>query len=45
MKEKIFVALKTKFEGVQDAILNRVADKLSKTVTEENQIELNRAKN
>lgn len=33
MKEKILAALKTKFVGVQDSILNRVADKLAKTVT------------
>lgn len=35
MKEKIFSALKTKFEGIQDAILNRVAEKMSETVTTE----------
>jgi hypothetical protein len=39
MKEKIILALQTRFAGVADAILNRVAEKLSKTVTEETQIE------
>jgi len=39
MKEKILAALKTKFNGVQDAVLNRVADKLSKTVTTEDQVQ------
>lgn len=34
MKKEIFEALKTKFPGVQDAILNRVAEKLAKTVTD-----------
>lgn len=39
MKEKIFAALKTKYNGVQDAILNRVAGKLSETVTTEDQVQ------
>ena len=41
MKEKIFEALKTKFKefGVPASILEGVADKLSKTVTTEDQIE------
>lgn len=33
MKQKIIDALKAKFEGVSDQILNRIADKLAKTVT------------
>jgi len=36
MKKEIFEALKTKFDGVQDAILNRIAEKLAKTVTDTN---------
>jgi hypothetical protein len=39
MKDKILASLKTKFEGVQDAILIRVAEKLSKTVTEDSQLD------
>lgn len=35
MQEKIFTALKTKFEGVEDAILNRVASKLAETAKTE----------
>jgi hypothetical protein len=38
MKEKIFAALKTKFVGVSEAILSRVADKLAKTVTKEDEV-------
>ncbi len=38
MKQKFFDALKAKFSGVSDAILNRVADKLAKTVTSEDQV-------
>lgn len=38
MKEKILVALKTKFTGVSEAILSRVADKLAKTVTKEDEV-------
>jgi ribosome assembly protein YihI (activator of Der GTPase) len=38
MKQKILEALKAKFVGVSDAILNRVADKLAKTVTSEEQV-------
>ncbi len=33
MKKQILDALKAKFEGVSEAILNRIADKLAKTVT------------
>lgn len=33
MKKEILDALKAKFEGVSEAILNRIADKLAKTVT------------
>jgi hypothetical protein len=35
MKQKILEALKAKFTGVSDAILNRIAEKLAKTVTTE----------
>lgn len=38
MKEQILTALKTKFTGVQDAILNRIADKLAKTVKTEEEV-------
>ncbi len=38
MKAKIIEALKAKFSGVSDAILNRVADRLAKTVTTEEQV-------
>jgi hypothetical protein len=33
MKNKILDALKAKFEGVSEAILGRIAEKLAKTVT------------
>ena len=33
MKKQILEALKAKFQGVSEAILNRIADKLAKTVT------------
>lgn len=39
MKSKIIEALKTKFNGVNDGILNRIADKLAKTITTEEQVE------
>lgn len=39
MKEKILQALKTKYTGVQSLILDRVADDLAKTVTDEAAIE------
>ena len=39
MKEKILQALKTKYTGVQALVLDRVADELAKTVTEETAIE------
>ena len=35
MKKKILEALKTKFTGVKDEVLERIADKLAKTVTDE----------
>ena len=35
MQETILSALKTKFEGVEDAILNRVASKLAETAKTE----------
>lgn len=38
MKKQILEALKAKFEGVSDAILNRIADKLAKTVTKEEDV-------
>lgn len=38
MKEKILAALKTKFVGVPDAILDRIATQRAKTVTTEDQI-------
>lgn len=38
MKKQIFEALKTKFAGVQDAILDRVATKLAKTVLKEEDV-------
>lgn len=39
MKEKILQALKTKYTGVQALVLDRVADELAKTVTDEATIE------
>lgn len=39
MKEKILALLKTKYTGVSDTILDRIAEKLSKTVTTEEQVE------
>lgn len=39
MKEKLLAALKTKFQGVQDATLERIATKKAETVTEEDQIQ------
>lgn len=39
MKEKILAALKTKYNGVQGLILDRIADQLATTVTEEANIE------
>lgn len=38
MKGKILNALKAKFEGVSDTILDRVAEKLAKTVTKEDDV-------
>lgn len=38
MKEKILAALKTKFAGVPEAILDRIATKMAKTVTTEDQV-------
>ena len=39
MKQQILDALKAKFEGVSDAILGRIADKLAKTVTNAEDVE------
>lgn len=39
MKTKLVEGLKTKFEGIQDSVINRIADKLAKTVTTEDQID------
>lgn len=38
MRNEILEALKTKFVGVSEAILNRIADKLAKTVLKEEQV-------
>lgn len=38
MKQKILEALKAKFPGVNANVLNRIADKLAKTVTTDEQI-------
>lgn len=38
MKKQILDALKAKFEGVSDAILSRIAEKLAKTVTTAEQV-------
>lgn len=38
MKEKILAALKTKFAGVPEAILDRIASKLAKTASTEEQV-------
>lgn len=38
MKEKILAALKAKFQGVNAAILDRIATQLAKTVTTEDQV-------
>ena len=38
MKEKILAALKTKFPGVDEAILSRIADKKATGVTDESQV-------
>jgi len=35
MKTKLIEGLKTKFDGVQDSVLNRIAEKLAKTVANE----------
>jgi len=39
MKEKLLALLKTKFVGVQDAILDRIATKKAETVTDESQLQ------
>lgn len=39
MKNLILTSLKTKYPGVSDAILNRIAEKLAKTVTKEDEVE------
>ena len=38
MKQKIFEALKAKFTGVNANVLNRIAEKLAKTVTTDEQV-------
>jgi hypothetical protein len=38
MKKEILEALKTKFEGVQESVLSRIAEKLAKTVTKEEDV-------
>ena len=38
MRKQILEALKAKFEGVSEAVLGRIADKLAKTVTTEEQV-------
>lgn len=38
MKQKILEGLRTKYLGVSDSILNRIADKLAKTVLQEEEI-------
>lgn len=38
MRKELLEALKTKFPGVSDAILNRIVDKLAKTVTSSEQV-------
>lgn len=38
MKQKLFDALKAKFPGVNANVLNRIADKLAKTVTTDEQV-------
>ncbi len=38
MKEKILAALRTKFSGIDDAILTRIAEKRAEGVTDESQI-------
>lgn len=38
MKKEILEALKAKFQGVSEAILNRIADKLAKTVTTQEEV-------
>ncbi|MDR1221759.1 MAG: hypothetical protein LBL07_02615 [Tannerella sp.] len=39
MKQLILNALKTRFEGVDEKVLNRIADKLAKTVTKEDDVQ------
>lgn len=38
MKTKILEGLRGKFEGLQDSVLNRIAEKLAKTVTTDEQV-------
>lgn len=38
MKKELLVALKAKFEGVNESILSRIADKLAKTTTKEEDV-------
>jgi hypothetical protein len=39
MKQKILDALKTKYQGVSDTILSRIAEKLAKTATTDEQVQ------
>ena len=39
MRQLILDALKTKFTGVSEKILGRIADKLAKTVTTQEQVQ------
>jgi hypothetical protein len=39
MKNKILEGLKAKYPDIQDSVLSRIADKLAKTVTSEDQVE------
>ena len=39
MKQKILEALKTKFDGVDEKVLSRIAEKLAKTATTEEQVQ------
>ena len=38
MKEKLLALLKTKFQGVDDAILDRIATKRAENITDESQL-------
>ena len=43
MKEKILALLKTKFPGVDEATLSRIAEKKAVGVTDESQLQIGRA--